>query len=127
MNTLLWVLQWLLAAVFMMAAAMKLFQPYQKMAEDPRMGWVKDVGPGLVRTAGATELLGAVALVVPGLIGVAEVLTPLAAFGLAAQMLIAAVWIHRPRKETMMIGMNAMLMLLALVVGMGRIVEPLTG
>lgn len=40
MNTLLWVLQGLLAAVFMMAAAMKLFLPFKKMAADPRMGWV---------------------------------------------------------------------------------------
>lgn len=125
MNTLLWVLQWLLAAVFMMAGAMKLLQPYQKMAADPRMSWVKDVSPGLVRTAGVTELLGAMALVLPGLIGVAELLTPLAGFGLAAQMLIAAVWIHRPRKENQMIAMNGMLLLLALVIGLGRIIEPL--
>lgn len=72
-----------------------------------------------------TELLGAIALVAPGLIGIAQLLTPLAAFGLAAQMLIAGVWIHRPRKETVMIGMNGMLMLLALLVGVGRIIEPL--
>lgn len=126
MNTFLWVLQWLLAAVFMMAGAMKLLQPYQKMADDPRMSWVKDVSPGLVRTAGVTELLGAMALVIPGLVGVAELLTPLAGFGLAAQMLIAAVWVHRPRKENQMIAMNVMLLLLALVIGVGRIIEPLT-
>lgn len=125
MNTLLWVLQGMLAAVFMMAAAMKLFQPYEKMAADPRMGWVKGSSPGLVRTAGATEMLGAIALVVPGVIGFAQVLTPLAAFGLAAQMLIAGALIHRPRKETMMMAMNGMLMLLALLVGIGRIIEPL--
>lgn len=125
MNTFLWVLQWLLAAVFMMAGAMKLLQPYQKMAEDPRMSWVKDVSPGLVRTAGATELLGAMALVIPGLVGVAKLLTPLAGLGLAAQMLIAAVWVHRPRKENQMIAMNVMLLLLALVIGGGRIIEPL--
>lgn len=126
MNTILWVLQWLLAALFLVAGAMKLLQPTDKLAADPRMGWVKSVSPATVRVAGVSETLGAIALVVPGLMHTAQILTPLAGFGLAAQMAIAAVWVHRPRAEMQMVAMNMMLLLLALAVGVGRLVLPLT-
>lgn len=67
----------------------------------------------------------AIALVLPGLVGVAVFLTPLAGFGLALQMLIAALWVHRRRSETQMMAMNGMLLALALIVAVGRLLTPL--
>ncbi len=125
MDTSLWVLQWILAVFFLGVGAMKLLQPYAKMAEEERMGWVNDVSPPVVRLAGVTEVLAAVALTVPGLADTAELLVPLAAFGLAAQQLIAAVWIHRPRIETQNISVNLALAAVTFIVGIGRLLEPL--
>lgn len=125
MNAFLWILQGVLAVAFFGAGAMKLVQPFEKLAADPKMGWVKDAGANVVRLAGATEVAAAAALVLPGVLGVLPVLTPLAGFGLALQMGIAALWIHRPRGEKQMMAANAVLLLLALVVGVGRLISPL--
>jgi hypothetical protein len=50
---------------------------------------------------------------------VATVLVPLAAVGLALQMVLAALT-HRRRGELQMIGINAVLLLLAVVVAWAR-------
>ena len=55
MSILLWVLQILLAVMFVLAGAMKAFQPYDTMAR--RMPWVEDYSPGTVRAIGALEIL----------------------------------------------------------------------
>ena len=72
-----------------------------------------------MRTIGALEVLGALGLLVPALTGVATVLVPLAALGLALLMIGAALT-HRRRGELPMIGINAVLLALALVVAWAR-------
>lgn len=65
------------------------------------------------------EILAGVALLLPAVTGVATVLVPLAAVGLAVLMVGAAVT-HRRRGELPMIGINAVLLLLAVVVAWAR-------
>jgi uncharacterized membrane protein YphA (DoxX/SURF4 family) len=116
MNVVIWVLQVLLALAFLVAGVTKLSQPRQKLAAS--MGWVEDFSDTGVRIIGALEMLAGVALLPPAT-GVATVLVPLAAVGLALLMVGAAAT-HRRRGELPMIGINAVLLLLAVVVAWAR-------
>jgi uncharacterized membrane protein YphA (DoxX/SURF4 family) len=117
MNIVIWILQVLLALAFLAAGLTKLSQPRQKLATT--MGWVEDFSDPGVRAIGALEILGALGLLVPAITGVATVLVPIAAVGLAVVMVGAAVT-HRRRGELPMIGINTVLLVLALVVAWAR-------
>ena len=76
----LWIAQVLLALAFVSAGAMKLITPDETLT-----AWYPF--PALfIRFIGVCELLGAVGLILPGLLRVREGLTPLAAAGLASIM-----------------------------------------
>lgn len=117
MNVVVWVLQVLLALAFLLAGVTKVSQPRQKLVAS--MGWVEDFSDTGVRTIGVLEILGGVGLLLPAVTGVATVLVPLAAVGLALLMVGAAAT-HRRRGEVPMIGINAVLLLLAVVVAWAR-------
>jgi uncharacterized membrane protein YphA (DoxX/SURF4 family) len=79
-HVLLWVIQWLLALLFVYAGGMKLVMPIGPMAAQSHV-------PGLfLRFIGVLELLGGLGLVLPGLLGLNPALTPLAAAGLVVIM-----------------------------------------
>jgi MYXO-CTERM domain-containing protein len=117
MNVVIWVLQILLALAFLAAGLTKLTQPRQQLVTT--MGWVEDFSDPSVRAIGALEILGALGLLVPAVTGVAPVLVPIAAVGLALLMVGAAAT-HRRRGELPMIGINTVLLVLALVVAWAR-------
>ena len=119
MNIILWVVQILLALAFGMAGIMKVTQPIGRL--EARMGWVKDVGPGGVRLIGTLEILGAIGLILPAITGILPWLTPLAATGLVLTM-TGAMITHGRRDEYSQIGINVVLLLLALFVAYGRFV-----
>jgi len=116
-NIVLWVLQVLLGAAFIGAGAMKLSQPIEKLATN--MTWVSRYSPGTVRFVGATEVLGGLGLILPWATGIAPVLTPVAAVGLAVIMLLAVVD-HARAKEYPMIAVNVVLGALAVIIAVGR-------
>lgn len=118
MNVALWIIEAVLAAVFVAAGAMKLSQPKAKLATSG-LAWTEDFSEGAVKGIGALEVLAAIGLIVPPLVGVAPVLAPLAALGLVVVMLGGAV-VHLRRGEQQMIAINAVLLVLALVVAWGR-------
>ncbi|WP_374455674.1 DoxX family protein [Nocardioides sp.] len=118
MNVVLWIVAILLAAAFAFAGFAKLTQPKEALMEKG-MAWAEDFSPEVIKLIGTMELLAAIGLVLPPLVGVAEVLTPLAATGLVVVMALAAAT-HARRKETQMIVVNAMLLLLAAFVAWGR-------
>ncbi|MFF2405421.1 DoxX family protein [Streptomyces sp. NPDC058092] len=118
MNVFLWIVAGVLAAVFLLAGAMKLSRPLQQLAASG-LGWAEDFSAGLVKLIGAVEVLAALGLILPPLVGVAETLTPVAATGLVALMTGAAVT-HGRRKEFQMITVNVVLLALAAVVAWGR-------
>jgi uncharacterized membrane protein YphA (DoxX/SURF4 family) len=117
MNIALWIAQILLAGMFIMAGAMKALTYEKAKASLP---WVKDASVGLVRFIGFAELLGGIGLILPGITGIAPVLTVIAALGIALIMLLAAIF-HARRKENQAIGMNAVILLVAVFVVIGRI------
>jgi uncharacterized membrane protein YphA (DoxX/SURF4 family) len=119
MNIVLWIVQILLALAFAMAGFMKVTQPIDRL--ESRMGWVKDVGPRGVRLIGSLEILGAIGLILPAVTGILPWLTPVAAIGLALTM-VGAMITHGRRGEYSGIGMNAVLLVLALFVVYGRFI-----
>ncbi|MGO4385635.1 DoxX family protein [Specibacter sp. RAF43] len=118
MNVFLWIVQILLACMFLLAGVMKSTRPIATLAQ--KMSWVNHYPAGVVRLVGAVELLAAIGLVLPLATGIAPILTPLAAVGLAAVMVLAAVY-HLRHKEFSGVGINAVLFLLAAVVAWGRL------
>jgi uncharacterized membrane protein YphA (DoxX/SURF4 family) len=117
MNVVLWIVQGVLAAMFALAGVMKAFQPKDKLAG--RLPWVEDFSQPTVRLIGIVELAAALGLILPAATGIAPILTPLAASGLAVVMVLAAIT-HGRRKEPSGIGFNAVLFLLAAFVAWGR-------
>jgi uncharacterized membrane protein YphA (DoxX/SURF4 family) len=80
-NVLLWILQGLLALLFVFAGAMKLVMPLAEMAKQTPL-------PGLfIRFIGVAELAGGLGLILPALLRIRTVLTPLAAAGLVLIMI----------------------------------------
>ena len=81
----LWIVQGLLAAIFLFAGGIKLVLPLEKLTGPMPL-------PGLLmRFIGVAEVLGAIGLILPGLLRIRPGLTPLAAAGLVIIMLGATV------------------------------------
>src|SRR5262249_58395851 len=81
MSTALWIVQGLLAAVFLFAGGAKLVLPLDQLTGPVAL-------PGLLlRFIGVCELLGALGLILPGLLRIRPGLTPLAAAGLVIIMI----------------------------------------
>jgi uncharacterized membrane protein YphA (DoxX/SURF4 family) len=118
-NVVLWVAAGVLAAVFMAAGAIKLTRS-QKAMVAAGLGWAEDFPLVAIRAIGLAEVLAAVGLLVPPAVGVAGVLAPLAAIGLALLMAGAAV-VHGRRGEWLPVGVNVGLGLLAVFVAWGRL------
>jgi uncharacterized membrane protein YphA (DoxX/SURF4 family) len=118
MNVVLWIIAAALAVAFLAAGVMKLTQPKEKLHESG-MAWTEDFSPPMVKTIGLLELLAAVGLVLPAAVDVLPVLVPLAALGLVAVMVGAAIT-HTRRREPQMIVINIVLLALAAVVAWGR-------
>ena len=85
MTYILWIIQGLLALLFLWAGGMKLVLPIEAMTEQMPL-------PGLfLRFIGVAEVLGARGLILPGLLRLWPALTPLAAAGLVLIMIGATV------------------------------------
>jgi hypothetical protein len=83
MTYVLWIVQVLLALVFLFAGGIKLVLPIGEMTAQvplPLPGW-------FLRFIGVAEMLGAVGLILPGLLRIKSGLTPLAASGLVVIMI----------------------------------------
>ena len=85
MNIALWIVQGLLASLFLFAGGMKLVLPIEEMTKQmPMPGW-------FLRFIGVAELLGGIGLILPWLLRIRPGLTPLAAAGLVIIMIGATV------------------------------------
>ncbi len=120
MDVLAWILSVLLALVFVGAGLAKLATPHEKLLANPRMAWADDFSDTQVKGIGAVEVLGGIGLILPWLLDIARVLTPLAAVGLAITM-VGALLTHRRRGElAQALPVNSALLLIALVVAVIR-------
>ena len=117
MNTVLWIAQILLAAIFGMAGIMKTSQTSKAKEQLP---WAKNRSDGFVRFVGTSELLGALGLILPLIMGILPWLTVFAAIGLILIQLLAIFTEHLPKKEYNAIPVNIVLLALAVFVVIGR-------
>jgi hypothetical protein len=117
MTVTLWIAAGLLAAVSLIFGALKLVVPRPRLTET--MAWAEDFSDTSVHAIGALEVLAAVGLVAPGLLHIAPVLVPLAATGVAALQVGAAITNAR-YGEANRIPINVVLIALAVFVAWGR-------
>jgi hypothetical protein len=104
MNRALWIVQGLLALLFLLNSGMKLLLPIEMLTADLPLP-----GP-FVRFIGVCEGLGALGLILPSLLRIRPGLTPLAAACLVVLMIGATV--------TTLLTMDAVLALIPLVTGL---------
>ena len=91
MNTALWIVAVILAVGFLVGGGALLFLPKDKYRSlGANQHWVDDFGAGHLKVIGAIKTTGALGLVLPAWTGVAPVLVPAAATGLALFMSGAA-------------------------------------
>lgn len=115
MNIALWIIQVLLAALFIFAGGIKLIMPIEEMTAQmpiPLPGW-------FLRFIGVAELLGGIGLVLPWLTRIQPKLTPLAAAGLVIIM-IGAVILTLMTGEVVMALMPLVVGILCAFVAYGR-------
>ncbi|WP_222164668.1 DoxX family protein [Edaphocola aurantiacus] len=113
MNTILWVLQILLALFFIMPGYGKLFSSRQQHIEDKHIKPDGQVWP--IRVLGVLEWLGCIGIILPWYTGIARVLTPVSALGFGLIML-AGIFMHGRRKEYKMLPMLFIVFLMAVIV-----------
>lgn len=96
-----WITFWVVAAsvavLFLFAGTTKLVRDKAVLAESG-LEFVEDFSAAQVKLIGGSEVLGAVGIVLPMLLGILPVLSPVAAIALALLM-VGAVSTHARRKE----------------------------
>lgn len=92
-----WIVAGLLALVFLAAGFMKSTRPKDALAASG-MAYVEDFSSTQVKLIGISEIVGAVGLVLPVLLDIAPILSPIAAVALTIVM-IGAIVVHVRRNE----------------------------
>lgn len=125
MDLALWIVAILLAVGFAVFGLPKLLIRHEELVEKPHMGWASDFPPVIVKLIGLFEVLAAVTIVLPPLVGVAEWLVPLAAAALVLDMAGALVT-HTMRGDAVRSHMPPLVLgLLSLALAIGRFrIEP---
>lgn len=116
--TAVWITSGLLALFYVVSGGMKAFRSVDALR--PQMEWVDDFHPGTVKAIGIVEIVGAVGVIVPHLTGILPWLSVVAAFALVGVQIVATI-VHLRRKDYA-IGINIVLFVLALFVGIGLLV-----
>jgi uncharacterized membrane protein YphA (DoxX/SURF4 family) len=119
MNTMLWVLQGLLAAVFAVSGALKSTWSKPRLIASGQTGVTPFPLP-LIRFTAWCELLGAAGMLLPRLLDVAKYLTPLAAIGFVIIM-VAAIASHAWLREPVNVAATSVILLVAATVAVGRL------
>ena len=117
MNILIWLVQIVLAFIFLMAGSTRLARPTTELAE--QWPWVEDFAAPTVRLIGGAETLGAIGLALPAATDTAPVFVPIAATGLAVLMVLAAA-VHWRRGEMPNVAVNVILLIPAAFVAWQR-------
>jgi uncharacterized membrane protein YphA (DoxX/SURF4 family) len=115
----LWILQGLLAIVFLGSGIAKSTMSREQLAATGQSGTALFPMP-VVRITAGSELLAAAGLLLPWATGIAPWLTPTAAAGLCVVM-VGAAWSHARLREPQAIAANTVLFAAAMVVAVGRL------
>jgi len=120
METVIIILQFGLALIFLYFGSLKIFLPIEKI--EKKVSWARDYSEKRLRMFGVLEVLGALGLVLPYNLGVFPILTPVAATALAMVMAGAAM-VHLRRDEIGMILINIVIIFLLAGVGFNTLLE----
>lgn len=117
MNTIIWILQALLAAFFIMPGIGKISGSREKHIADKHI--LPDGNLLPIRVLGVLELLGCLGIVLPWLIRVIPILTPITAIGFSLIM-AAGIINHTIKREYKMLPMLIAVMIMASIVAYCR-------
>jgi uncharacterized membrane protein YphA (DoxX/SURF4 family) len=117
LNIALWIAQVVLAASFIWAGMMKLFQPIEKLSE--MWLWTSQVPDVLLKFTGIVDLLGGIGLILPSLLRIKPKITPMTAIAIVVLMVCASIF-HIVRGEASQIGANIVFVLIAAFIAWGR-------
>ncbi len=118
MNVLLWTLQVVLAAIFTASGLAKISRPKDRLIASGQTGVAPFPMP-VVRVTAFCELLGAIGILVPRLVGIAAFLTPVAAGGFAVVM-VGAIASHAHLREPRNVAVTVAIFIVAVTVAVGR-------
>lgn len=114
LDIVLWVVAAALAVAFGIGGASQLVlskERYRGLARSQR--WADDFGPGHIKVIGTIKLVGVIGLIIPPLVGILPVLSPIAACGLMLVMAGAATTRFRRSEWGLMAGDTAYLLAFA--------------
>ena len=117
MNTILWTLQGLLSAFFIMPGIGKITGSKENHIADGHLKPHHSITP--IRVLGALELLGCIGIIVPWLTGIAPVLTPIAASAFCLVM-AAGMFVHTKKQQYNMLPMLIIVFILSALVAYFR-------
>lgn len=120
MNTILWISQGILAAMFLMVGISKSTQPIEKLLKSG-ISWADRFPTSTVRLIGISELIGGLGLILPWWLNLFPILTPIAAIALGFVMVLA-IFHHAKHKESKGIAVNIVLLTLLAFVAYGRFI-----
>ena len=119
MNLTLWIATGLLAAVALAGGLSKVFVPKAKLAAHHGGEWTAQASVGFVKTLGVLELLAAVGLILPAVLGVAPGLVPVTA-ACWVLLMVGAMITHGRLGQLRFVLLNAVYLALAAYVAIGR-------
>jgi uncharacterized membrane protein YphA (DoxX/SURF4 family) len=118
MNIALWICQGFLLLIFLYSGITKATLDPRKLVEMGQTG-VDGLPAPLIRFIGVAEVLGSIGITVPWMTHTLPALTSLAAACFGVIMLLAA-RVHYRRNEMQTVGMNILIMAVAIFVAIGR-------
>jgi hypothetical protein len=121
MDTVITVIQVLVALVFTSGGLLKLIRPYDKFVKIPFQAWANDFKPEHIRLIGVLEASAAAGMFVSLLLPSLTLLAPLVAVGMASVM-AGAMATHLRRSEYLNMVGNVTWLGLALLVAYGKLV-----
>ncbi|MET4060822.1 hypothetical protein ABIB35_002378 [Arthrobacter sp. UYP6] len=121
MSLFLWILQIVLALMFMGIGGQRLTRSAQQLRKLP---WTDGYHPAAIRALGGVELLAGLCLLLPGVLGWAPLLTPVAGVGLVVLMALA-VLMHLRRGQRQAAVLPVILLVMAGIVAWGRLTQML--
>jgi uncharacterized membrane protein YphA (DoxX/SURF4 family) len=119
MNITLWIAQGLLAAIFLGSGSLKISMAKDKLIASGQTGVAPFPLP-VIRLTAACELLAVLGLLLPRLTGIAPILTPIAALGLAVVM-VGATASHLSLREPLQSAATTLILLICLFTAVGRL------
>ena len=118
MNALLWTLQGSLAAIFTVSGLAKISQPKDRLIAIGQTG-VAPFPVTVIRITAFCELLCAIGILVPRMVGIGRILTPLAA-GRFALVMVGAIGSHAHLREPRNVALTIAIFIAAVTVAVGR-------